>query len=223
MLEPNKIVAARGLLGWKQKDLSTFSKVSVSTIKLVESGKQRASEDVAKSFLQAFQLNGVTITKNGVEEIGSTTTLHGSEGFETFLDDVYYTAIRVGTSETPCQVFLSNVVHSNWVKWMGDDKWKNHTTRMTQDKDLMDVRILTKEGDWNFPAAAYSKYKWLKEERFTPLAFYSYHDKLAFINFDNDNVVITVITQLETAINYRNHFLDTWDFAAIEPSKDNHG
>jgi hypothetical protein len=100
---------------------------------------------------------------------------------------------------------------------MGKDKWELHTQRMTEKKHLMDVRILVKEGDTHFPAAGYSRYKWIPATLFNDKSFYSYHDKLAFLNFKADDVQITIIQQAEFAEGYRNLFRATWERVAIDP------
>lgn len=113
---------------------------------------------------------------------------------------------------------MSNVVHANWEKWMGPEKWLNHTNRMTKDKVLMDVRIITKEGDNHFPASDYSQYKWFSESVFNDQSFYSYHDRLAFLNFENNTVEILIIKQMDFAKGYRTLFDIAWEHGTIAPT-----
>ena len=203
-----------------QKDVATESGVSESTIKNIERDEDVIAQGkTAEKLKRYFTLKGIELRTDGsVGPIGSKPViLKGHEGFSDFLDDVYETAVNVGSVENPCQIFLSNVLHSNWTKWMGPEKWKSHTSRMTRDKDLMDVRILVQEGDLNFPAQAYSKYKFMPKHKFRDKSFYSYHDRLAFLDFREDSVTVTIIRQLDFAEGYRNHFLDTWDYVAINP------
>lgn len=209
--------AARGLTMWTQIDLAERTGLSLHTIKNLENNKGKTKQDTINKIITAYQLAGIEFVKGGVVEASTLIFMNGHQGFSDFLDDVYTTAKTYGTFENPTQVFLSNVVHENWIKWMGPEKWKNHTERMTRDKSLMDVRIIVKENDWNFPAAAYSQYKWVKEDQFNDRSFYSYHDKLAFLNFREDDVEITIMRQPEFAEGYRTLFLNTWHYVAQIP------
>jgi len=212
---------ARGLLNWSQSELSKRTGISTTSIGNIEAGNTQARETTLKVIRQAFENAGIEfIGYEGMRKRSDyITKLSGSEGFSDFLDDVYYTAIANGTKEKPTKVYLSNVVHENWVKWMGPEKWLNHTTRMTKDKSLMDVRIIVKEGDYNFPAKDYSQYKWFSEKVFNDQSFYSYHDRLAFLNFTNDDVEILIIKQMDFARGYRTLFEMAWNYGTMVPNE----
>ncbi len=81
----------------------------------------------------------------------------------------------------------------------------------------MDVRIIVKEGDYDLPAREYSEYRWIPEEIFSDNSFYSYHDRLAFLNFREDNVEIMIMRHEEFAQGYRNLFLIAWEKVARPP------
>ena len=85
---------------------------------------------------------------------------------------------------------------------------------MTKDKNIMDVRIITKEGDYNKPASDYAQYKWMPEEKFNDRSFCSYHDKLAFLNFTENDIEISIMRQSQFADGYRSLFLIAWDHFA---------
>lgn len=219
MLTIEQIRAGRALLDWSQSDLADHAGLSQTGIARIENGTNKPNSKTLQKIMSAFDLADVEfLGTTGVKKrTGEVKTYRGSEGFSFFLDDVYNTAIQHGTKEHPTEVFLSNVVHENWIKWMGPEKWKNHTDRMTKDQDVMDVRILVKHGDTNFPASAYSKYKWFPEELFNDKSFYSYHDKLAFLNFMEDDVEIMIMRHADFAEGYRNLFRSAWDGAATQP------
>jgi len=212
---------ARGLLNWSQSELSKRTGISTTSIGNIEAGNTQARESTLRVIRQAFENAGIEfIGYEGMRKRADyITKLSGSDGFSDFLDDVYYTSKANGTKENPTKVFLSNVVHSNWEKWMGPEKWKNHTERMTKDKDVMDVRIITKEGDNHFPASEYSQYRWFAEDVFNEQSFYSYHDRLAFLNFSNDTVEILIIKQMDFAEGYRTLFEAAWKHGTIVPSE----
>ncbi len=218
-----QIRGARGILNWSQQDLAQRTGISATSIGSIENGQTTPRESTLSTIRKTLENSGIEFI--GLEGVRVQTnyvqTLKGAEGFSTFLDDVYNTAVLHGTKQKPTDVFLSNVAHENWVKWMGPDRWENHTRRMTEHKDVMDVRIIVQENDWNFPAKAYSKYKWFPKGMFNDKSFYSYHDRLAFINFKNDDVEIIIIKQPAFAEGYRKLFLIAWDHYAIDPQEKN--
>ncbi len=207
-------------MNWSQQDLAQRTGISATSIGSIENGQTTPRESTLSTIRKTLENGGIEfVGLDGVKiQNDYIRTLRGGDGFSAFLDDVYQTAVANGTEKNPTQVFLSNVAHENWVKWMGPDRWENHTRRMTEKKNVMDVRIIVKEGDYTFPARAYSQYKWFPKEMFNDKSFYSYHDKLAFINFKNDDVEIIIIKQPAFAEGYRTLFLIAWDNFAITPT-----
>ena len=218
-----QIRGARGILNWSQSDLADRTGISATSIGSIENDQSTPRENTLKAIRQAFERNGIEFL--GLEGVRLQSdyirTLRGADGFSAFLDDVYQTAIAHGSEKAPLEIFLSNVAHENWVRWMGADKWQNHTRRMIDAKSVMDVRILVREGDWNFPASDYSQYKWVPASMFNDKSFYSYHDRLAFLNFKENDVEIMIIRHADFAEGYRNLFRITWDSVATEPSDQN--
>jgi len=208
-----QIRAARALLGWNQHDLAERADLSQTGIARIENGTNQPNSKTLEKIESAFDQADIEfIGDSGVKKrTGEVRVLKGPNAMSDFLDDVYDTAVAHGTKESPTEVFLSNVVHQNWIKSMGPDRWKNHTDRMTKDQNIMDVRIIVKEGDTNFPAADYSKYKWMKEEFFNDKSFYSYHDRLAFLDFREDELIVSIMKQPDFARGYRDLFLIAWD------------
>lgn len=218
-LSPSQCRAARALLDWGQPDLAKRSGMHVQTISSFENETGTPTQRTLLRIQETLELAGIEfIEHDGIRRrYSEICRFSGASGFESFLDDVYETAITHGTEESPTQVYLSNVVHQNWVKWMGPKKWENHVKRMTKDQRLMDVRIIVKEGDHNFPAQAYSKYKWFPESIFNEKSFYSYHDKLAFLDFSDNSVDITIMRQPDFAQGYRRLFDIAWNYVASNP------
>ncbi len=201
--------------------MAKHSQIHVQTISAFEKGNSTPSKRTLKRITKVLEDSGIEfMDHDGLRRKQSELVrFQGADGFESFLDDVYLTAIRTGTKDTPCEIFLSNVYHPNWIKWLGKEKWANHVKRMTEARDIMDVRIIIKEGDINFPASAYSKYKCFPVKFFNDKSFYSYEDKLAFLNFQKENVEITIMRQPEFAHGYRVLFKIAWDYFAKSPSK----
>ena len=214
-----QIAMARILLDLSQKDLADKLSITRKTIMRVENNQSPGSTRTMDKIQTYFENNGLEFTKReGVQRSAKALTiLSGHQGFSDFLDDVYQTAILDGTPHKPAEVYLSNVHHQNWIDWMGPKKWKKHTDRMTKQKEIMDVRIIVKENDYNFPANAYSQYKWFPENIFNEKSFYSYGNKLAFLDFKEDDLQITIMQHKEFSEGYRALFKIAWNHFAKKP------
>ncbi len=221
MLTIEQIRAGRALLDWSQSDLADHAGLSQTGIARIENGTNQPNSKTLKKIQTAFDDADIEfLGTTGVRKrSGEIKVLRGEEGFRAFLDDVYRVIVKHGTPEKPVKVFLSNVVHENWAKFMGDKNWEKHTARMIAVKDQMDVRIIVQEGDWNFPASAYADYKWFPENLFSDQSFYAYHNKLAFLNFKDDDVRVMTINQSDFAEGYRTLFSIAWDNLAQTPVK----
>lgn len=216
--------AARAFLGISQSEAASGMGISEIGLRKFESDEPVDTRiSTYEKMCRFFDNRNIQFTENGGVEprpYQYIRTLKGINAMSDFLDDVYETSVKHGTKENPTPVYLSNVVHTNWVKWMGADLWENHRKRMTKDRDLMDVRIITKEGDPNFLTLKYSKYKWMKEQYFNDKSFYSYHDRLAFLDFEENDLVVNIMFQADFAKGYRDLFLMVWDNLAIDPPKE---
>lgn len=212
-----QLKVGRSALGWGQRDLAKRAGVSPDTIRNIEVGKGQPKQETIDKILKTFELAGFEVSEKGIRAANAITHLKGGEGFWNFLNDVYSTIMQYGTSETPVQVFLSNVVHQNWIRSIGKEKWMIHTQRMIASKERMDVKILVKENDLHFPAQSYAQYKWVRKSGFNDRSFYSYYDKLAFLNFKSEDVEITIMRQAEFAEGYRTLFHNTWEYVAKTP------
>jgi len=212
-----QIRAARALVDWSQGDLADHAGLSQTGIARIENGTNKPNSGTLTKIISAFDSADVEfIGETGVKKkTGEVKTYFGTPGFNFFLDDVYRTAVKYGTPQKPVEIFLSNVVHENWKKWAGLKKWEEHAKRMDKDKDVMDVRIIVKEGDTNFPAKSYAEYRCFPENIFSEKSFYSYHDRLAFLNFKEGDVEIMIMRQPEFAEGYRNLFRIAWEKLAI--------
>lgn len=218
MITAKQCRAARALLTWSQPELAQKCGIHVQTISNFEHGTGTPTQKTLAKLCHTLELAGIEFIESGVREAKNLTVLNGSSGFQTFLDDVYQTALQHGTRKKPCEIFLSNVIHQNWIKWAGEEKWEHHTARMTKDRDLMDVRIIVRENDLNFPARDYAQYKWFPAAIFNDKSFYAYHNKLAFLDFQPDNVQVTIMRHANFAEGYRTLFQIAWHQIAKMPA-----
>ncbi len=215
----DQIRAARALLDWSQHDLAGLAGLSQTGIARIENGTNHPNSKTMQKIEAAFDRADIEfIDTTGVKKrSGDIRTLRGEDAMSHFLDDVFDCILLHGKKDKPLDVFLSNVVHENWITWMGSERWNAHTARMQQNKQLMKVKILVKEGDYNFPASSYSTYKWMPEEYFNEKSFYSYHDRLALLNFQETNLEILIIKHQDFAKGYRDLFSIAWNNLAVTP------
>ena len=220
MITPTQMRAARAMLDVSQGHVAEFLGIAANTLSKIESGQSDVSMSRMAEIQRFYEREGIAFSENeGVKwNKNQIIQMTGSQGFSDFLDDVYNISVEHGTKEKPMEVFLSNVVHANWKRWMGAERWQHHVDRMTKDQEVMDVRIIVGEGDWDFPANAYSKYKWFPKEYFIDQSFYSYHDRLVFLNFYEDDVEVVMMKNYQFAKGYRDLFQIAWEHFAKDPS-----
>ncbi len=216
-----QIAMARILLDLNQKDLADKLGMARKTIMRIENHQSPGSSTTLEKIKTFFENHGLQFHEgNGVkEQTGDIQILKGKDGFSQFLDNVYETCLSEGTKTNPVKIDIYNAKHSNWLKWMGDERWKNHTKRMTKIKEKMDIRILVKEGDPFFPAKDYSEYKWFPEKLWNEQSFYSYGSKLAFLNFEKDHVKVMILNQSDFTRGFQALFNIAWTSIAIQPHK----
>jgi hypothetical protein len=135
--------------------------------------------------------------------------LTGRDGFRVFMDDVYETAQAMGG-----EICLFNGVPAEIIKWLGDDWYALHANRMAGIKDSFDFKVIVRSGDRQLIGSSFASYRWFPEDLFHEQTFYAYGDRLAFINFDEDNVRILILRQKEFADSFRVLFNIAWTHAA---------
>ena len=216
-----QIRAARALIGWSQKDLADYSGLSQTGIARIENGTNHPNSSTIEKILGAFDKADIEfLGDSGVRKrTGAVKTLRGKTALKIFLDDVYETTLKHGTKQNPLKIYLSNVQNDNWLRWMEENDWESHKIRMIAKKESMDLRIIVKENDWYFPASDWSQYKWFPEKIFNNKSFYSYHHKLAFLNFMHDDIEIMVMEHKEFAEGFRVLYEIAWDYVAFDPPK----
>ncbi len=83
----------------------------------------------------------------------------------------------------------------------------------------LDARVLTIEGDYNFPAP-YCTYRWLRKENKILMPYYVYNDyiEMPIYRTEHNVEVISIRSQL-LAEKYVEQFELFWETAIIPPSK----
>lgn len=204
---PEQTGAALGLLKLKWSDLAKATHITPANLTKWKSGETKFHADTMDKIVNFIDNNGLQATKNGGMEPKpkrEIQELYGEHGFIYFMNDVYETVKDVGGD-----VCVSNVDERNWIKWMGQEQYEEHSLRM---KDLSDYsfKIFVKEGDEYFIANRFATYKPIPSEFFNEQSYYAYGNKLALLEFSEDNVHINIIENEEWALSFKLFFNFVW-------------
>ncbi len=206
-----QIRAARGLLNWNQTDLADRTGISATSIGSIENGQTSPRASTLATIRKAFETDGVEfIGSEGVRlRTGEVRTFHGQDGFVEFFDHVY-NSVKHGNEE----IYACNVQEKKFIKWAGDSA-KKHMERMSKVDDLS-FKVLLKEGDTDYSASEYVQYRWLPEDLYSAVPFYTFDKQLAIILLENEPVIM-LLDYPAVAAAYRKQFTAMWNIA-IEPN-----
>ena len=189
--------------------------MSQTGIARIENGTNQPNSKTLDKIRTAFDRAGIEFIGNtGVQKRASDIiVLRGQKGFREFMDDVYYTAQEHGG-----EFRLHNARNLNWYKWLGEDWYNAHAKRMSELENI-NFKITTEEGDSNFIGNSFAEYKWWPQELFNERSFYAYGDKLAFLNFMEDDIEITVLHNAEFYRGFVVLFDIAWDHVTMTPKE----
>lgn len=207
-----QIRAARALLGWSQSDLANRAGLSQTGIARIENGTNHPNSQTLSKIENAFEENDIEFMgSNGLrKKTDEIKTLRGTDGFKEFMNDVFHTAKGHGG-----QICLHNARTSNWYKWLGEDWFNMHSDRMRNLGDRIDFRITAEEGTMNLISSAFAEYRWFPKNLFNQQSIYAYGNKLAFMTFKEDDVIIRILDNKEFSDGFRILFDIAWDTVAI--------
>lgn len=213
LISPNQIRAARGLLDWTVKDLGAKVGVGATTISAIETGRSAGSLEVISAIIYAFQSAGVEITEDGgVRPTQNKVSIYrGEEGFRSFFDDVYEVA---STQENP-DICITNVDEAAYEKWLGSYE-PIHVARMSRLK-ASKLRVLVRHMDMHLTSTTYCEYRWVSEDQFADVSLYIYGNKSAFVEFMDNDVRVTVVSNKAVTDTLRKMFELTWINASLRP------
>jgi DNA-binding XRE family transcriptional regulator len=213
MITGRQIRAARALLEWSVDDLAQKAEVARSTIHTLESDTRQPHEKTVASILRIFDQHGVEFLDDEGVRIRKNQArfFNGRAGYKQFLDHIYE-AMKDGG-----KIRQFNVSDGRTLPY-ADDYAAAHLERMKKIPNL-DARVLTVEGDNNFPAS-YCKYRWLHKANKILIPYYVYNDYLAQAIYKSDhNVEIFSIHSKLLCQRYIEQFDLFWDTAIIPPEK----
>jgi hypothetical protein len=171
MITPRQIRAARGLLEWSGDDLAEKADVTRATLSKIESDLVQPQERTLSRIAEVFDLHGVELLEgDGVKmRQQEVRVFSGKTGYRQFLDHVYLTLKNGGRIR---QFFLNDRSGPSFM----DDYGQAHVARMGM-IDNLDAKVLTAEGDTEFPAS-YCLYRWINKDDADLAPFYLYGDNV---------------------------------------------
>ncbi len=213
LIQANQIRAARGLLDWTVGHLAEKSGIGASQVSAIENGKSAGSIEAISAIANAFERAGIELMEDGGVRPRKSRiyTYRGRNGFCSFFDDVYETAHN---TEYP-DFCVANVEEHLFEKWLGAYD-SIHMNRMAKLKNRA-VRALLKDTDSYVSSSAYTEYRWISEDKFADVSLYLYGDKSAFIEFLENDVVVTVVDSPAVTLAQRKMFELAWSMASTEP------
>ncbi|MGH1374896.1 MAG: helix-turn-helix domain-containing protein [Alphaproteobacteria bacterium] len=202
-----QIRAARALIGWSQSDLAKHADLSQTGIARIENGTNQPNSQTLQKITNAFDQADVEFIGNsGVKKrTREIRELRGTEGFRALMDDVYLAANTVGGN-----IRIINGTPSIFLKWIGEEWYKKHAERMRGIKDSFDFKIVASQDGTNEIATGFAEYRWMDETCFYNNCVYIYCDRVAFIRFTEDDVIIEVAKRPSFAATFNLIFDYVW-------------
>ncbi len=206
-----QIRAARALLDWSQSDLADHADLSQTGVARIENGTNKPNSTTVEKINAAFDSHDIEfISDSGVKKrTGEIKILKGTEGFRSFMDDVYKQASTKGGD-----ICLFNGMPEYFKKWLGEEWYSMHAARMVESQDNFTCKIIVKEGEKLLIGNSFAEYRTFPDNLFHERTFYAYGNRLAFLSLDDDNVKIRILEQSEFSNSFKVLFNIAWDTIA---------
>ncbi len=175
MITIPQIKAARGLLGWSQKDLAAESNISLRAIATIELNQVTPRKETLFAIKHAFEKKGVVFLGfHGLEkrdEKLDLKTFTGKEGLFKIEKDILHTLNDGG------EVLLANVDNHFWIKHFKEEvaEWIKE-----REKSGIITRCLILEDEKNFMQHP-ELYRAIPKELFSQMPYYIYGNKTVFM------------------------------------------
>ena len=208
-----QIRAARALLGWNQHDLADKAGLSQTGIARIENGTNQPNSKTLAKIETAFDQAEIEFLGDAGlrKRSGEIKVFQGADGFKEFMNDIYHVAKEQGG-----EFCLHNAKPDNWYKWLGEDWFKMHSERMANLGDQIRFKITAEEGNTNLISSKFAEYRWFPKELFDDQCIYAYGDRLAFVNFRENDILIRMLQDKSFAEGFRILFNIAWDGVAIK-------
>ena len=216
LIAASQIRAARAMLNRSQQEIAEVCGIAKGTLSEIENEHSPGKAATLHALQLYFENRGLEfIEGDGVRRsLTGLRRYEGAQGFREFYDDLYETARTVGGD-----LCLFNGVSELVLKWLGEDHRRLQVERMLAIKDRYRYRVIVEHGDTTAFGSEYAEYRWFPPDLFNDKTLFIYGPKVAFVNFDNDDVQVLVIDQQEIADTQRLFFNQAWDHIAQEPER----
>lgn len=199
---------ARALLNWTQPELADRCSLAPMTISKFEKedSKSRPEAATLKKIASVFEFAGIEFTDgDGVRKRQQHVKIfQGQQDFCLFFDDIY----DVAKNHSDPDICITNVKEQDFEKWLGDYE-PIHVERMNKLKGHK-LRVLLKENDSYLSSSSYCQYRWMKASQFADASLYLYGDKTAFVQFSEEDVVVTLVESTAVTNSIRKMFESVW-------------
>ena len=203
--------AARIILRLEAAAVVEATGISISPLYKYEAEGKGLSKEKLSKLRRFYENNGIEFQgREGLRLRPKENVVYqGPQEFRDFYDDIYETLARIGG-----EVCLFNGVPQQLIKYLGDDFYNAHRERMTAIKDTFDFKVIVSEDEKSLIGSSFVEYRYFPKPLFNDKTIYIYGNKVAFLNFDNDDVRVLVIENSEVADSMRIMFRACWDYQA---------
>lgn len=212
MISRKQILLARTMLDLSQQDLAQTLGMTRQTISDIEKGITDPPASRLQDLESFFGAKGIEFLDGDglrMKQIG-VTRYRGRDELRTFMDDVYTTAKTVGGD-----ICLFNGIPAQLRQSLGADWYAMHADRMQKIKTPFDFKVIVREDEKLLIGKNFATYRGFPQDQFHERTIYAYGNKLAFMNFDADDVRVLVLDQGEIADSFRVLFNIAWDKVAM--------
>ena len=198
------------MLKMTQGQLSEATGISSVTISFLLSGKgdREPKASTRQKVVDYLRLQGIEFIDGGVRKKPAIIELEGTEGFRSFMDDVYET-VKCGG-----EICLYNTEPEYWIRYLGAEWYSAHNARMSKIENLK-VRNAIREGNKNYILDC-CDYRWVPKDKWKNITFYAYGDKLGLLDFGDDKIRVSLIQQKKLAESFKVLFESVWRHETIE-------
>lgn len=212
-----QIAMARILLDLSQKDLAEKLGIARKTIMRIENEQSPGSTKTLESIQTYFENQDIVFTgEKGVNQVkNQIKTLKGRTGMHELMTDIAEHAKTTGG-----QISLFNARPINWLNWIDEDWFYNtYSKTLASLGSKIDMRIIAVEGETELISKGHAENRFLPKHYFINenRSIYTYSNKIAFVNFDSNDLEISLLENKDFAIGVQILFNIAWDRVAIKP------
>lgn len=213
MITIEQIRMAIGALDWTLDDWSQKTNLSAVGLSNIRNGISQPHKKTMDTIIRVFEENGIEFIHEGVRRKPAIfDILTGREGLQKFFNNVHDYASKNGGA-----IMMFGIDETTFINAITPEFSQNYLKRMTDiynKRGDLEVLAILCEGDNNFCASEYNKYRWISKEIFQSVPFYIYGETLAIIDFESAAGPTIILLKSRAITNaYRKQFHAFWSMA----------